>query len=492
MKIALIYPRIDYNVDFFANDGYSRNMQGYPPLSLAYVAAIIKKAGHEAIIIDGNILNLRLGGIINELKNFSPDLLGFTVTIPTFHGTIQWINSIKEIMNIPVLIGGASTGLYALEFMGHRQIDYLIRDDCLNSLPEFLNNFHDKKYLRNISGLCFREEGDIVINKVTAPGDNISCMPFPARELLPNNKYFSPFSERKNFTPFITSKGCISRCIYCCLNGNLQLRNIDDVSGELEECYHRFKIRDIDFYDSIFTVNKKRALEICRIMRAKKLDFRWSARTHVNFIDEELLKEMASSGCRMIMYGIESTNIEIIRNLNRIAASLDRIKGVINSTKKAGITAFGFFMLGAPGETETTIKDTLKASRELGFDFVQFTKMIPVPGTQLYNRYLEDYKYDYWRQVVIDNKPKCGLSAVGTQLETPVIIEYARRGNIGFYLSLKQMLKIISGIKNYRQLINYFRSGKNMLTSRIFGLCRYYFNRARYKYAKDNSLRPLR
>ena len=97
MRIALIYPKFDkYQKKSFGIGGYEQIMR-YPPLSLAYVAAIIKKAGHEAIIIDGNILNLGLSEVIKKIKDFSPDLLGFTVTTSSFHNVTFWVGLEKKV-----------------------------------------------------------------------------------------------------------------------------------------------------------------------------------------------------------------------------------------------------------------------------------------------------------------------------------------------------------------------------------------------------------
>ena len=124
MKVALIYPKLDYSLDFVGNQGYLQNMSGYPPLSLAYVAAIIRNSGHEAIIIDGNIENLKLKGLIERIKLFKSDLMGFSVTIPTFFSLSRWIKEIKKIYDLPVIIGGSQLGLYLPQYMLTKEIDY--------------------------------------------------------------------------------------------------------------------------------------------------------------------------------------------------------------------------------------------------------------------------------------------------------------------------------------------------------------------------------
>jgi radical SAM superfamily enzyme YgiQ (UPF0313 family) len=465
MKIALIYPRLyGYKEKSFGIGGYARIMLGYPPLSLAYVAAIIKKANHEAIIIDGNILNLDFSKVIKKIKEFSPDLLGFSVTTSTFHNVLVWVKTIKRIIKTPIIVGGALLDLYPEEVMQHKEVDYAIAGSSLYSLPEFLKAFSNNKDLTTVPGLYFRIGNKLIINEEKEAKNDINELPFPARALLPNHRYYSPFSCKKNFTALLTSKGCMFRCAYCCLPERLQLRRTEDVIEEMTECYYRFNIRDIDFYDSVFSANKERTIDLCQKIREKKFDFTWTVRTHINCVDGELLKEMSASGCRMIMYGIESTNQLILKNLNRPAMSINRIRDVVSLTRRAGISSFGFFMLGSPGETRATIEDTFRVSRKLGFDFVQFSRLTVIPGTQLYEDYLNVHKNDYWSRFIHYSNQNLP-DIIQTQLPTDAVIRYVKKANLGFYLAPWRIIKIILRLKSYRQLINHVKAGVNMLLS---------------------------
>jgi len=468
MKVALIYPKLQYHKESFSGiAGYAKIMRGYPPLSLAYVAAIIKKSGHEAIIIDANILNLNLNQVLKKIEDFSPDLLGFTVTTNTFHGIHCWIHAIKKMIDIPVIIGGALLELYPREVMQHKEIDYAIVGMGIDSLSKFLIALENKKDFSNIHGLCFRKNGKIIINEKDNSKEDISYMPLPARELLPNHKYYAPFSQKKYFTALITSRGCIFKCFYCCLSEQQQLRKVDDVINEIEECYYRFNIRDIDIYDAIFTVNRKRTMDICQKIREKKLKFSWRIRTHINLVDKELLEEMAASGCKMIMYGIESVNAEILKNLGRVPISVNQLRDKIALTEKAGISSFGFFMLGSPGETYFTMNNTVRISKKLGLDFVQFSRLALIPGTQLYNTYLCNANHDYWREFILNNA-KYESILIGTRLRSDIIRRYVKKANLGFYLRPLHIIKIVCRIKNLGQLINYIKAGLAMLFSSLF------------------------
>lgn len=468
MKIALIFPKVAYSPqDVFEIDGYARIMHGYPPLSLAYVAAIIEKAGHQARIIDANIVPLGIGGIVREIKKFSPDLLGFTVTTITFHETCRWIEGIKKQVALPVMVGGALVGLYPREIMQQRVIDYACIGPAIDLLPRFLTALENKQDYSGISGLCFRKGDTVVVNEQGDDAGGIERLPFPARHLLPNDRYGSPFSRRKNFTALVTAQGCRFGCLYCCLPGKPSMRSAGDVVGEIEECYRSFGVRDIDIYDSVFTAGRERVIDICCGIRKKRLSISWNARTHINLIDRHVLEEMAGSGCRMLMYGIESIDPEILRQLGRAAVTAAQIKEAVALTKKAGIAAFGFFMLGAPGETRATMQRTLEASRSLGFDLVQFSRLTVIPGTPLYETYRSAHHRDYWKDFILRANGRQEHPFLETDLPPRLVAQNVKKAMFRFYFRPGRLCVLLLSIRDIRQLFLYLGAGLSMLGSRM-------------------------
>ncbi len=468
MRIALIYPRItQYYDSTFRPQGYLENMSGYPPLSLAYVAALINNSGHQAVIIDANILNWKLKQIVERIKEFGADATAFTLTIPTFYGVLEWITAIKKYQDIPVIVGGSMMKLYPKQVMQHQAIDYGVIGNAVGTLPDFLDSFMDKSRLDKIPGLCFRRDGDIIVNSAAIDSSNISRLPFPERRLLNNKLYYSPLLERKNFTSIVGSQGCLFKCRYCSLPGDLFLRSADDILDEISQCYHEFGVREIDFYDSIFTADKQRVYRLCAGIKEKGLDISWRIRTHLSCIDNDLLKVMYGSGCKMVMYGIESFNSPCLEQLGRPRVSFERTKEVIRFTRNAGIMAFGFFMLGLPGQGRGDILKDIELSRQLGLDFVHFTQFTMLPDSELYHSFLRSGGDDYWRRFIEEQDWTTPPQAAGVVFAPDVIGKYVSLANRGFYLRLSQIVRLVFKIKSFKQFLHYIRSGMNMLLPRI-------------------------
>lgn len=403
------------------------------PLSLLYVAAVVEESGHEVALIDVAADKLTINQVVEKIKAYSPDLLGFTMTTYMFHQTLSWIKEIKKRTHVPILIGGQHLGIYPKETMTHKEIDYAIMGEAEINLPNFLEALKKKKTLRNISGLAFRQKGKVIFNSHQNKFMDIDKIPFPARQLLDMSKYHTFLSRRKNFTPLITSRGCPFHCIFCDLKkDNWRMRSPQGVVDEIEECYRKFSVREIYFYDSSFTANKKRVLEICREIRNRKLDISWSVQTRVDCIDRETLRELSKSGCNRLMYGIESGDPKILKNLRK-GISIDRIKKIVRWTKKYGMEATGFFIIGSPGETRKTAERTINFACQLPLDWAQFNVMTPFPATELYQMMMEDTGEDYWREFVLDPANEKPLPLVRTKMTLEEAQKLARRAYLEFY-----------------------------------------------------------
>ena len=164
MKIALIFTPLRLEKNWSGLLAQEKHVGIMPPLSLAYVAAIAEKGGHKVIIIDAVAERLSLEGIIGRIKEFSPDLLGFTMTTFGFHQTLNWIKRIKDRVSLPVMVGGWHLSIYPNETMHHKVIDYAVIGEAENILPEFLKAYESGDSLHDIKGIAFRDDGKVVLN----------------------------------------------------------------------------------------------------------------------------------------------------------------------------------------------------------------------------------------------------------------------------------------------------------------------------------------
>ncbi|GAG13771.1 unnamed protein product, partial [marine sediment metagenome] len=174
----------------------------FPPLSLAWVAAIAEKAGHKVIIVDARTLRLSKEEVFARLKEFQPDIMGFMMTTYMFRETLEWIGYLKKRLKIPVVVGGYNLRVYPRESLCHQEIDFGVVEHAYYTIPLLFKELERGRNFAEVPGLIYKENGQI---KVTPHPQRINFddFPTPARHLLPNDLYAEFPTERKNFTVMV-------------------------------------------------------------------------------------------------------------------------------------------------------------------------------------------------------------------------------------------------------------------------------------------------
>lgn len=463
MRIALIFPP-------FHHRKFSENLKVVdeefilpPPIILAYVAAILEGAGHKVILIDVNVLKLSKEETLRQVLDFKPDMLGFRMDTYNFHETLEWIKYLKERTKLLVITGGINITNYPLESLSHPEIDYGIIGEAIESLPKFLQVLENKKDFSTVEGLVWRKNGEIKINPPKSNLVDFDTYPFPARHLLPNEKYHSFVSQRKNFTVMLTSTGCPFKCKFCIIARlPYRERSAENVLAEIEQCYYDYHIREIDIFDATFFINKKRSLEICEGIGRRGIKIEWTCRSRVNLLDEEMLSEASRAGCREINLGIESAVPEILQGINK-QITVEQVKNAVKLCNKYGIRVLGFFMFGNPGETEESLKKTIDFMRELNIDYAQICRTVAKPNTELDDLLIKETGRDYWREFVLGKVGEERLPTPWTELNQREIEKYLKLAYYRFFFRPKYIWRRIVQLKSFSEFWRYVRVALRMI-----------------------------
>lgn len=462
VKFALVYPPYGPVRNEPGIKTVKENYGIFPSLSLLYVAGILENAGCEVLFIDAHAEDLSLEETVARLQKFGPDFIGYTLTTYLFFQSLDWIKAIKAQMDIPVVVGGVHLSIYAKETLGYSCIDYAVTGEAENSLPELLTAIIKKTDLSDVRGIAFRKDDGTIIVTPREKEVNVNLSPYPARHLIKNDIYYSFISKYKNFSVFITSRGCPYKCIFCEQGSKtFRPRSPKNVVDELEICVNEFGIRELDFFDSSFTIQKQRVIDICDEIKRRKLDIVWAARTRVDCITDDVLQSMSSAGCQRIYYGIESGNREILQTLKK-STSIEMYRDVVRRTKKHNINTFGYFMIGNPYENEITIRQTIKLALSLDLDYAQFSKVTPMPATEMYTMLLKEHGRDYWREHIekgIDDeipRPLCDMTDEEIQ-------RWTRLAYLRFYYRPSYIMRSLSNMKSKEELVRSAKTAWQML-----------------------------
>ncbi len=451
VKVALVYPPYGPVRNEPGIKTVKENYGIFPSLSLLYVAGILEACGCEVLFIDAHAEGLTLEETVARLQRFGPDYVGYTLTTYLFFQSMDWIKAIKAHIDVPVIVGGVHLSIYPRETLGYEEVDYAVTGEAERALPELLAALTSGADLSRVRGVAYKRPDGRVVVTPNAPDVDVDDAPFPARNLIDNSIYYSFISQYRNFSCFITSRGCPYKCIFCEQGSKpFRARSPKNVVDELEICVKEFGIRELDFFDSSFTIRKQRVIDICDEINRRKLDIVWAARTRVDCITDDVLKAMRGAGCNRIYYGIESGNREILQTLKK-STSLEMYREVVSATKRHGINTFGYFMVGNPYETEATIRQTIRLALELDLDYAQFSKVTPMPATEMYTLLLKETGRDYWREH-IENRSDEDIPRPLCDMTDEEIQRWCRLAYLRFYYRPKYIARALGRMKSREEL----------------------------------------
>lgn len=401
MKILLINPPFDYSTpDVLIKE----------PLSLAYLAAYLKKFNYSVEILDavakspsktptGWHYGLSDSEIKKEIIKSNPTVVGITCPFSIrIKNTLRIAGLVKEInKNIITVAGGIYPTIFPKETIEHKEVDFLIsgegEESFLNLIRQIeLGNFSDIK----VDGCAYKKNGKAIILPKSKYIENLDKLPFPARELLPMEFYFKRPTVlyglgAKRAASIISSRSCPKGCTFCCMNQlhgkRWRARSAENVLNEIKFLINKYKVDEIFFMDDNLTFDKTRIMKLCKLIIKEKIRFKWNTPNGVaaDRLDEKLLRLMKKAGCVSLAIGVESGNEEIRNKVIKKGLSEKIIIETLKACKKVKMPIVGFFILGIPGENDQTFKDTLRMVREFPFSMVATSFYTPFPGTELYD-----------------------------------------------------------------------------------------------------------
>lgn len=272
-------------------------------------------------------------------------------------------------------------------------------------VDDYPTDYPESPYAR-ILGLAWRHGNEIVINPDRPFIPDLDDLPVPLHELLPLDKQRMPMIKGP-FTFIVTSRGCPAGCKYCIKHvsyqNSVRVRSAENIVQELEYL-KSLGISNIHMYADLFTVNREHVISLCRLIIERGLKIRWTCNSRVDYVDQEMLELMGKAGCWLISWGIESAS-EIVLKRARKGYKKEQAFLALKWAKAAGIKNWGYFIIGLPGETEDTIKETIAYAKELPVDIALFHIAAPYPGTPFFYDVVENNWFrpgTKWEEVDMD------------------------------------------------------------------------------------------
>lgn len=436
------------------------------PLNLCYLAAYARREHPDVVfrILDAEILGYSHEETVEDTAAFSPDLIGITTNTCVFDSVIALTSLLKgRLPDVPIILGGPHASALPERSVKESGADFIAVGEGELTFEELVHMVKESKNdWEKIDGLAYRDgTGNVVVNRPRQLIKDLDTVPFPARDLISNHLYAPPPTKRVGLglnTLIATSRGCPHHCGFCgaqtVWTRKVRVRKAVCVVAEIKECIDKYNIRSFNFTDEFFTANKKRVLEICRLINEQKLDISWVCSARAQNLDEETLEAMKEAGCHEISFGIESGNSEILKKIDK-SLDLDEALRVIRLTKKAGIITHASYIIGYIGENEGTIRDTIRYAKKLNTAVAAFFIASPIPGTPLY-REAEEKGYLRPDATWFDYSPLSNGESVLTfpHLSSAIIRKWHRKALRSYYFRPRYIIHRLLTIRHWYDVAN--------------------------------------
>ncbi len=359
-----------------------------PFITLATLAGELLREGHQVKIADLMIETDPFGTYRRIIEEFKPRYVGITFTTPLFHEAALLAGMAHEASPECITIaGGIHASTLPRESIEKGNFDLVVFGEGEKTLAEICAG----KDFQDISGIAFGEGSDFTVSRDRELIADLDDLPLPGWELYDLPRYRSPhIASRRNPVGYMeTNRGCNHHCTFCSqrifghsVRSKSSRRVVDEMFRMLELGFN-----DIHIKDDNFTANIEQAKETCRLLINDKFPAPWALPTGVNVedVDNEFFHLAKEAGCYQISFGIESGVAEILNGVNK-KQTPERIREVVEMAHNADLETVGFFMMGLPGDTEETMKRSIRFARSLPLTYVKASMTLPFPSSALYRQ----------------------------------------------------------------------------------------------------------
>lgn len=389
VDLLLVNPSVDYIKD--QKDILARRVeddvaiQNSPCPGIASLLSTAKHNNLNAKFIDMVTESISIDKLLQHINVSKPTLIGFTALTVQIKSAGFLAKEIKkEFPDILICVGGIHATVMPKETLEEfGAFDFVVCGEGELVILKIFDALKKGIPLSTIKGVVTKDKTDFSFDVIK----DLDSLPFPAWEEFDLNKYGGIYPHRTKLElPMWTSRGCPFDCIFCTRpHGRYRRhRSVTSVISEIERNIDEFGCESIAFIDETFIADLKWSCELFDSIIRKGINKNiiWSCETRINIASPELFRLMKEAGCYYIFFGLESAD-DAILNIARKHFTIPQVEKTVNWAKDAGIIVSGSFIIGLPGETDETVRESIEFAQELDLYSVTFPIAVPYPGTIL-------------------------------------------------------------------------------------------------------------
>jgi anaerobic magnesium-protoporphyrin IX monomethyl ester cyclase len=436
------------------------------PVYLAYIVAVLEEAGEEVAFLDAVMEEMSIADFSDAVAELRPDLVVIECSTPSIYYDLESARAAKEshVGTFVALIGSHPTFFHEQILTENPAVDAVVRGEAEITVRDLALSLAEDGNLSEVQGLTYRRGDDVLVNPPRSLIEDLDSLPFPARHIVRQEGYRAAIYSGDRPTAMVSSRGCIYHCVYCLWPDTLyghkfRARSAANVVDEMEHVVREYGVDEIYFDDDCLTQNKKRVLEMCRLLVERGVDVKWIVQARVDTVDREVLAAMKEAGCHYVLFGVESGSPKMLEIMKK-RITLDRVRRAFKDCRELGIKTQAYFLFGVPGETEETIEETIAFAKEIDADSTQFAIAIPHPGTQLYQTCVDNgwLVFDSWEDFAAEN------SLIATEDLSRQDVERARiHAYRSHYFSPRFVARSLLKVRSFGDVKRLFRGGRSVL-----------------------------
>lgn len=381
------------------------------PLGIAYVAAVLEQNSFHVSLLDADVgRKMTIREIADLVEQGSFEVVGISALSNLFSTCLAIAKEVKERdEGIFVVLGGIHATVFHKQILEKfSQIDAIVRGEGELTMLRLVEALEDGESPKDVQGVTFKSEGRISINPPSEKVANLDQYPFPARHLLPpleeySSSYFEEPELREDIIigTVLSSRGCPRGCSFCIvpvfcrsqIGPVWRARSPQNVVEEIEELVG-LGADHISFVDNDFLIDPKRALLICRMLKAigPEVSFNFQTRSDEIVTNEKAIIELKEQGCIRLEVGFESGSENVLTRFKK-GCKVEVNSEAIRILQKCKMDISPFFIMFDPHTTIDELNDTLRfiERHSLMLHGANFMRVLyPIPGTPIYSSLLSE------------------------------------------------------------------------------------------------------
>ncbi|MBU4334468.1 MAG: B12-binding domain-containing radical SAM protein, partial [Candidatus Omnitrophica bacterium] len=403
-----------------------------PKLGLQYLHAVLKQHNFPVTLLDQEIEDLSLDSLISSFKDSPPLFVGIYSSERIQSATIKFIKQLRKTQkDLIIVVGGPD--YFSYEDYLTSGCTFVCHGEGEKTIVEIAEYAKGERIFQSLKGISYVKDSAITLSAPQTPISNLDDLPFPTHDNILKYADFHYPGMKKPYVHMMTSRGCGYTCSYCSSpfmwGKGVRRRSIDNILAEIDYLVEKYNVHYISFKDDRFFPDLGWLHKFCNKLSERKYDLRFNCSACPSDFNEngkEKIDLLKKAGCDALIFGLQSTNKEILKQIHRNPNEVDILRPIIEYANKVKLFTVLEFIFGLPGDTVSSLENNIKYGLQVKPYFIQFNRLMVLKSSELHA--LRDKE-----------QPICDLS-------TKQIRKIVLKGYLRFYLHPKIFIKNIDYI----------------------------------------------